>query len=73
LIYYIKSNLWQQLFVIQPIEAESEEAAREQFTKALEGKARDVVIEEVITDEARLEEVLKEEYDQAEDIETTIH
>lgn len=69
MIYYIKSNLWQQLFVIQPIEAESEEAAIEVFTNALAGKARDIVIEEVITDDSRLEEVLKEQ----EDEEETLH
>lgn len=69
MIYYIKSNLWQQLFVIQPIEAESPEAAIEVFTTALAGKARDIVIEEVITDDSRLEEILKEQ----EDEEETIH
>lgn len=69
MIYYIKSNLWQQLFVIQPIEAESPEAAIEVFTTALAGKARDIVIEEVITDDSRLEEVLKKQ----EDEEETIH
>lgn len=69
MIYYIKSNLWQQLFVIQPIEAESEEAAIEVFTTALAGKARDIVIEEVITDDSRLEEILKEQ----EEDEETIH
>lgn len=69
MIYYIKSNLWQQLFVIQPIEAESPEAAIEVFTTALAGKARDIVIEEVITDDSRLEEILKEQ----EDEEETLH
>lgn len=69
MIYYIKSNLWQQLFVIQPIEAESPEAAIEVFTTALAGKARDIVIEEVITDDSRLEEILKEQ----EEDEETIH
>jgi len=69
LIYYIKSNLWQQLFVIQPIEADSPEAAIEVFTTALAGKARDIVIEEVITDDSRLEEILKEQ----EDEEETLH
>jgi len=69
LIYYIKSNLWQQLFVIQPIEADSPEAAIEVFTTALAGKARDIIIEEVITDGSRLEEILKEQ----EDEEETIH
>jgi len=69
LIYYIKSNLWQQLFVIQPIEADSEEAAVEVFLTALAGKARDIIIEEVITDGSRLEEILKEQ----EDEEETIH
>lgn len=69
MIYYIKSNLWQQLFVIQPIEADSPEAAIEVFTTALAGKARDIVIEEVITDDSRLEEILKEQ----EDEEETIH
>lgn len=69
MIYYIKSNLWQQLFVIQPIEADSPEAAIEVFTTALAGKARDIVIEEVITDDSRLEEILKEQ----EDEEETLH
>lgn len=69
MIYYIKSNLWQQLFVIQPVEADSPEAAIEVFTTALAGKARDIVIEEVITDGSRLEEILKEQ----EEDEETIH
>ena len=69
MIYYIKSNLWQQLFVIQPVEADSPEAAIEAVTTALAGKARDIVIEEVITDGSRLEEVLKKQ----EDEEETIH
>jgi hypothetical protein len=62
LIYYIKSNLWQKLYVIQPIEADSEKEAVDIFCKALADKARDVVIEEVITDDERLQEVLNENY-----------
>lgn len=58
MIYYIKANLWQHIDVIQPIEAESEDEAVKTFTTALEGKARDLQIEEVILTEERLKEVL---------------
>ena len=61
MIYYVKANLWQQIFIIQPVDAENEEEARKKFLMATAGRARDVEIEELFTDEARLQEVIDEE------------
>lgn len=61
MIYYIKTNLWQQIFVIQPIEAESKEQARETFLKMLEDKkVKDIVIEAIV-DEDGLEDLMEDD------------
>jgi hypothetical protein len=59
--------MWQHIYVIQPIEADSEEEAAEIFIKGTPS-ARDRVIEEVISDPERLEEVLNGEHDNDEPI-----
>jgi hypothetical protein len=55
----VKSNLWQHIYVIQPVEAESEEKAREAFLEMTK-TAKDVIIDAVV-DEDGLEELLDDE------------
>lgn len=62
--------------MIQPVEANSEEEAIEIFTKTLDGKARDIDIEEILTDEEKVIEIIGEaQYAEAEEDDTpeTLH
>lgn len=71
MIYYIKGNGWEKSFFIQPVEANSEEEALEIFTKTVNGHIKELEIEEVITDEARVMEIAAQGSD--EDDQTTLH
>ena len=62
--------------MIQPVEANSEEEAIEIFKKTLDGKARDIDIEEVLTDEEKVIEIIGEaQHAEAEEDDTpeTLH